>query len=384
MESLEEQLQLPNPKNSIQPVSESSSTSKISTRSIGFSYKDILQVKEIPVSVVECLESTDVIETDSSRIGASLSNAKEEEGEEEEWPALPSTNKAVAITSSAIDLSIQTSESSNEDIGGEDAVKSEENIWAKASALMSERPEEWPTLQASCSVPYDSDDDHDSGNDNDNHDYDYDDEDIDADREGCDEFENGHGEDDNCVVTVVDIEHDTNLTSAESLLEDMHIHEIDNNSTTDSKSVGTETSTAKVKVKATSSRSSAILRGGASGGWSAAASARAAAEDDGIGWISHTNITSHLSALGNSLGRASVVTDGSEKSKNKNRSKNTGRSGKGRAPEVVDKARVACMTTDFSMQNVLMQLGLKVLSVDGLLVKSVKQFVLRCMACYQV
>eukprot|EP01035_Chromulina_nebulosa_P034168 gene34168-45821_t len=151
MESLEEQLQLPNPKNSIQPVSESSSTPKISTRSIGFSYKDILQVKEIPVSVVECLESTDVVETDSSRIGASLSNAKEEEGEEEEWPALPSTNKAVAITSSAIDLSIQTSESSNEDISGEDAVKSEENIWAKASALMSERPEEWPTLQASCS-----------------------------------------------------------------------------------------------------------------------------------------------------------------------------------------------------------------------------------------
>jgi len=52
--------------------------------------------------------------------------------------------------------------------------------------------------------------------------------------------------------------------------------------------------------------------------------------------------------------------------------------------EAAEKARVACLTTDFSMQNVLMQLGLKVLSVDGLLVKSVKQFVLRCMACYQV
>jgi rRNA maturation endonuclease Nob1 len=337
------------------------------------------------------LESIDVIEADSSRIGASLSNAKEdeeeEEEEEEEWPALPSTNKAVAITSSAIDLKIQDSKSSNADISGGDAVKSEENIWAKASALMSERPEEWPTLQASCCVPYDSDDDHDSGNDNNNHDYDYndgEDEEIDADREGCDEFEDDHCEDDNCVVTAVDIEHDTNFTSAESLLEDMHIHDIENNSTTDSKSVVTDTSTAKVQVKASFSRSSAILRGGASGGWSAAASARAAAEDDGIGWISRDNITSHLSALGNSLGRASVVTDGSEKSKNKNRSKNTGRNGKGMAPEVVDKAKVACMTTDFSMQNVLIQLGLKVLSVDGLLVKSVKQFVLRCMACYQV
>ena len=339
--------------------------------------------------MVEFIETPDMIATDTFKVEASLSNVEEEEKQEvEEWPALPSTstNQAAVITGSKANLIVQTSESSK-DINGCDAVENDENIWAKASTLMSECPEEWPTLQASCSVPYNSDDDRDSADDNEDHDFDDgEDEEIDANRECCDEFEDDNCEDDNDCEVHVDIVHDTNLASTESLLEDMHIHEIDNkDSTTESKSVATEASTAaKMQTKASFSRSSAILRGEASGGWSAAASARAAAEDDGIGWISRDNITSHLSALGNSLGRASVVTDGSEKSKNKNRSKNTGRNGRGRAAEVVEKTRVACLTTDFSMQNVLMQLGLKVLSVDGLLVKSVKQFVLRCMACYQV
>mmetsp|Transcript_5575 Transcript_5575/g.7700 ORF Transcript_5575/g.7700 Transcript_5575/m.7700 type:complete len:184 (-) Transcript_5575:209-760(-) len=42
------------------------------------------------------------------------------------------------------------------------------------------------------------------------------------------------------------------------------------------------------------------------------------------------------------------------------------------------------MTTDFSMQNVLMQLGCRVVSIDGMVVRSVRQWVLRCMACLQV
>lgn len=42
----------------------------------------------------------------------------------------------------------------------------------------------------------------------------------------------------------------------------------------------------------------------------------------------------------------------------------------------------ACITGDFSMQNVLMQIGIKVLSVQkGLLIKQARQFVLRCIAC---
>lgn len=47
-------------------------------------------------------------------------------------------------------------------------------------------------------------------------------------------------------------------------------------------------------------------------------------------------------------------------------------------------AKVACVTTDFSMQNVLIQMNLKVLSVDGLLVRHAKTWVLRCSACFKV
>ena len=107
-------------------------------------------------------------------------------------------------------------------------------------------------------------------------------------------------------------------------------------------------------------------------------------EDDGVGWIGPDNIKNCLSSLGNSLGRNSLITDNhstnpfeTQKKKKHNRKK----------PSVQrnqEDAKVACLTTDFSMQNVLMQMGLKVMSVDGLLVKAIRQFVLRCMACYQV
>jgi rRNA maturation endonuclease Nob1 len=43
---------------------------------------------------------------------------------------------------------------------------------------------------------------------------------------------------------------------------------------------------------------------------------------------------------------------------------------------------VGCITTDYAMQSVLLQLGLKLLSVEGLLLRSVKQWVLRCSGCF--
>jgi len=46
--------------------------------------------------------------------------------------------------------------------------------------------------------------------------------------------------------------------------------------------------------------------------------------------------------------------------------------------------KTACVTTDFSMQNVMMQMGLSVVSVDGMLIRAAKQWVLRCMACFKV
>ncbi|GBM16205.1 RNA-binding protein NOB1 [Araneus ventricosus] len=46
-------------------------------------------------------------------------------------------------------------------------------------------------------------------------------------------------------------------------------------------------------------------------------------------------------------------------------------------------AEVACVTTDFCIQNVLIQMGIKVVSVDGMLIKQARVFILRCFACYK-
>ncbi|BFZ13557.1 hypothetical protein BsWGS_16596 [Bradybaena similaris] len=50
----------------------------------------------------------------------------------------------------------------------------------------------------------------------------------------------------------------------------------------------------------------------------------------------------------------------------------------------VDDICVGCLTTDFAMQNVLIQMGLRVLSVDGLLIKRAKSYVLRCHGCMRI
>lgn len=50
-----------------------------------------------------------------------------------------------------------------------------------------------------------------------------------------------------------------------------------------------------------------------------------------------------------------------------------------------DEISVACITSDFAMQNVLMQMGLNVISPkDGLKIKHTRQYVLRCYACKRI
>ncbi|KAF8988715.1 Nin1 binding protein [Haplosporangium bisporale] len=46
--------------------------------------------------------------------------------------------------------------------------------------------------------------------------------------------------------------------------------------------------------------------------------------------------------------------------------------------------QVACTTGDYAMQNVLLQMGLNLLSIDGLRISKVKNWVLRCHACTKV
>lgn len=44
---------------------------------------------------------------------------------------------------------------------------------------------------------------------------------------------------------------------------------------------------------------------------------------------------------------------------------------------------VACMTTDFAMQNVLKQIGLNIAALDGRVIKQVRTFIFRCYACFK-
>eukprot|EP00307_Rebecca_sp_RCC1486_P012580 CAMPEP_0119431666 /NCGR_PEP_ID=MMETSP1335-20130426/46360_1 /TAXON_ID=259385 /ORGANISM="Chrysoculter rhomboideus, Strain RCC1486" /LENGTH=170 /DNA_ID=CAMNT_0007457473 /DNA_START=51 /DNA_END=560 /DNA_ORIENTATION=- len=41
------------------------------------------------------------------------------------------------------------------------------------------------------------------------------------------------------------------------------------------------------------------------------------------------------------------------------------------------------MTTDFAMQNVLMRMGMKLLSADGMIMRSVKQWGMQCSGCFR-
>uniref|UniRef100_A0A3Q3W2F7 RNA-binding protein NOB1 n=1 Tax=Mola mola TaxID=94237 RepID=A0A3Q3W2F7_MOLML len=44
---------------------------------------------------------------------------------------------------------------------------------------------------------------------------------------------------------------------------------------------------------------------------------------------------------------------------------------------------VGCLTTDFAMQNVLIQIGLHVLSINGMLIRQARSYILRCHACFK-
>ncbi|KZV77105.1 hypothetical protein PENSPDRAFT_621400 [Peniophora sp. CONT] len=86
-------------------------------------------------------------------------------------------------------------------------------------------------------------------------------------------------------------------------------------------------------------------------------------EDDGEGeWITPSNVSLHKSkAMGLTLSDAD--------------------SKKHAVPETLP---VACMTTDFAMQNVLLQMGLNLVGVEGRRIDKVKTWVLRCHACFKI
>ena len=88
-------------------------------------------------------------------------------------------------------------------------------------------------------------------------------------------------------------------------------------------------------------------------------------EDDGEGWITCTKDIRSLQATG-SLAPPKNPLDEAAK----------------QGPPLCQ--RTACATTDFAMQNVLLQMNLELLSVDGVKVRRLKNWVTRCGACFKV
>jgi rRNA maturation endonuclease Nob1 len=46
--------------------------------------------------------------------------------------------------------------------------------------------------------------------------------------------------------------------------------------------------------------------------------------------------------------------------------------------------KVGCITTDYAMQNILLQVGMKLISLEGRLVSKIKQWVLSCRGCFEI
>ncbi|XP_015729762.1 RNA-binding protein NOB1 [Coturnix japonica] len=55
----------------------------------------------------------------------------------------------------------------------------------------------------------------------------------------------------------------------------------------------------------------------------------------------------------------------------------------GHCDTVPANVQVGCVTTDFSMQNVLLQMGLHVLAVNGMLIRQARSHILRCHGCFR-
>jgi RNA-binding protein NOB1 len=104
-----------------------------------------------------------------------------------------------------------------------------------------------------------------------------------------------------------------------------------------------------------------------SGGGMVSAEDMQAHEDDGEGWITCQSDINAIKATG--------------------RLDPSGKNG-GNAPQDLAgppvSQRTACTTTDFAMQNVLLQMGLLLLSVDGMRIRRLKSWVYRCGACFKI
>ncbi len=92
-------------------------------------------------------------------------------------------------------------------------------------------------------------------------------------------------------------------------------------------------------------------------------------QDDGQGWVGSVQEIASMKAMG---------TLDPSRAPNANPAKKAKETG----PPIT--SRSACATTDFAMQNVILQMNLQLLTVDGMKVRKLKSWVTRCGACFTV
>lgn len=110
-------------------------------------------------------------------------------------------------------------------------------------------------------------------------------------------------------------------------------------------------------------------------------------EDDGEGdWITPGNVEVYKSHALDLLPTSNPSSDpfalvSNKKGKGKGRRKQQDNSGEQARPK--EQIAAGCMTADFAMQNVLLQMGLNLVGIEGKRIEKVKTWVLRCHACFK-
>jgi RNA-binding protein NOB1 len=92
-------------------------------------------------------------------------------------------------------------------------------------------------------------------------------------------------------------------------------------------------------------------------------------DDDGQGWVTCTRDIQDMRATGSLQLKSSRDGEAFKPQKDN-------------CPPI--SKRAACATTDFAMQNVILQMNLELLSVDGVRVRRLKTWVTRCGACFTI
>lgn len=104
-----------------------------------------------------------------------------------------------------------------------------------------------------------------------------------------------------------------------------------------------------------------------------------AVEDDGLGWISNSNLNTVKVSLTRDAGVTALWKAPEDVKLPENSSENDDE-----MSMLPTRGLVATLTNDFALQNVLLQMGMRLRSVDGQQITCVKQFLLRCVACFHL